>query len=239
MDDFESRLEDELSRFGRTPLAEPVAVADLRRRARRVRVGRAVTGWSPVTAAIALVVGALAIVGHDRAQRDTHLQVSAPELSHRRRRRGRAVVDVRCRRRARPDPATLCWLASPRYRACSVSAACSTRFAPVVGHGDSSRPVVPPRTPILFSYHKDDDVHRRPTVAPAADDEIAVDADFLGALSTVHVGDKVGLEIRRRSRKVRRIVGTFDLPGVDLTGIPMAAMSAAHPAPTGQSIAST
>jgi len=80
MDDFESRLEDELSRFGRTPLAEPVAVSDLHRRARRVRVGRAVTGLVATATAIALVVGGLAIVARDRAPRDTHLRVGAPNF---------------------------------------------------------------------------------------------------------------------------------------------------------------
>jgi hypothetical protein len=227
MDDFESRLEDELSRFGRTPLAEPVAVADLHRRARRVRVGRAVTGLVATATAIALVVGGLAIVGHDRAQRDTHLQVSAPNF---------LVGDVDAvvlsstfdsdGARAPIPPYLLARVAAvPGVQ--SVSGVFDT-FAPVTHEGEPSAPAVPPRSPILFSYHKDEDVHIVDGRAPADDDEIAVDADFL-ARNHVEVGDKVELNIRGVPRKFT-VVGTFDLPGVDLTGIPMAAMSAAHQA---------
>src|SRR5438552_1938306 len=77
----------------------------------------------------------------------------------------------------------------------------------------------PPRTPILFSYHKDDDVHVVDGRAPAAGDEILVDADVLSRYSK-QVGDSIFLQIRNRERAYH-IVGTFDLPGVDLTDIPM------------------
>jgi hypothetical protein len=108
----------------------------------------------------------------------------------------------------------------------SVSGVLDT-FAPVgSGTPDPGAPLVPPRSPILFSYHKDEDVHIVDGRAPAADDEIAVDADFLQR-NHAGVGDKVTLQIRGVPHDFT-IAGTFDLPGVDLTGIPMAAMSAAH-----------
>jgi len=225
MDDFESRLEDELARFGRTPLAEPVAVGELHRRARRVRVGRAVTGLVATATAIAVVVGGIAVVGHDRAQQDGQLQVGAPNF---------LVGDVDAvvlsstfdsdGARAPIPPYLLARVAAvPGVQ--SVSGVLDT-FAPVVQDGEASAPVVPPRSTILFSYHKDDDVHIVDGRAPAADDEVAVDADFLER-NHVSVGDGVNLEIRGAPHAFT-VVGTFDLPGVDLTGIPMAAMSAAH-----------
>src|SRR5947207_10227492 len=155
MDDFDSRLEDELARFGRTPLAEPVAVHDLHRRARRVRVGRAVTGLVATATAIALVVGGLAIVGHD--QRDTHLQVSAPNfvlgdvdavvLSSR--------LDPDGARAPIPPDLVARVAAVPGVQ--SVSGVLDT-FAPVMDAQGAAFPLVPPRTAILFSYHNDDDV---------------------------------------------------------------------------------
>ena len=83
-------------------------------------------------------------------------------------------------------------------------------------------------TPILFSYHKDDEraPRRRPRTGRRR-------------------RDRRRRRLRRAIRRRRRhglalvagqdlefqIVGTFDLPGVDLTGIPLAAMSAAHQSP--------
>jgi len=87
---------------------------------------------------------------------------------------------------------------------------------------------VPPRTAILFSYHKDDDVNIVDGRKPRAADEIAVDADFL-TRNDKTVGDSIDLTVRNESRGYH-IVGTLDLPGVDLTGIPLVAMSAAHQA---------
>ena len=227
MDDFESRLEDELARFGRAPLADPVAVSDLHRRARRIRVGRAVTGLVATATAIAVVAGGLAVVGHDRAQRGTHLQVSAPNfvlgdvdavvLSSR--------LDPDGARAPIPPDLVARVAAVPGVQ--TVSGVLDT-FAPL-SDASVEPPVVPPRTAILFSYHKDDDVHVVDGRAPAADDEITVDADFL-TRNDKRVGDSVALTVRNQSRSYE-IVGTFDLPGVDLTSIPLVAMSAAHQTP--------
>ena len=59
MDELESRLERELSGLGRVPLAEPEPVPRLRRRARRARVGRALTSVVAGGSAVALVAGFL------------------------------------------------------------------------------------------------------------------------------------------------------------------------------------
>ena len=85
---------------------------------------------------------------------------------------------------------------------------------------------MPPRSPILFSYHEGDDVPIASGRAPAAAGEIVVDADVL-TRDNVQVGDDVHLQVRGQDLKFK-IVGTFELPGVDLTGIPLAAMSVAY-----------
>src|SRR5439155_5872523 len=168
----------------------PVAVGDLRRRARRIRVGRAVTGLVATATAIAADAGGLAVVGHERAQRDTHLQVSAPNF---------LLGDVDAvvlssqldadGARSPIAPDLLARVAAvPGVQ--TVSGVLDT-FAPVHRHDVnvvSPPPAVPPRTPILFSYHKDDDVHVVDGRAPAAGDEILVDADVLSRYSK-QVGD--------------------------------------------------
>jgi hypothetical protein len=229
MDDFESRIEDELARFGRTPLAEPVPVGELHRRARRVRVGRAVTGVVATGTAIAVVLGGLAVVGHDRAERDTHLQVSAPNF---------LIGDVDAvvlsssfdADGARsPIPADVAARVAAVPGVQTVSGVLDT-FAPNAEPitDENGQPLTPPRTAILFSYHKDDDVHITAGRAPETDDEIVVDADFLSRNRT-EVGMSVHMKVREEPREYH-VVGQFDLPGVDLTGIPMVAMSAAHQA---------
>ena len=87
-------------------------------------------------------------------------------------------------------------------------------------------PGQPPRTPILFTYHEGDELHVTAGRAPSASDEIIVDADVLSRYK-VGVGSEVSLLVREQTVPFT-IVGTFDLPGVDLTGIPLAAMSAAY-----------
>src|SRR5690348_2848096 len=79
MDDFD-RIEEQLAGFGRTPLAEPVPVENLRRRARRVKVGRALTGAVATVTVVAVVLGAVAATNRDHTARDKHLQVSAPNF---------------------------------------------------------------------------------------------------------------------------------------------------------------
>src|SRR5829696_4995556 len=81
MDELESRLENELSGLSRVPLAEPVPVADLRRRARRVRAGRAASGFVALatTAAIIAAVVSTAGSGSD-AEKTRQVQVAAPSF---------------------------------------------------------------------------------------------------------------------------------------------------------------
>jgi hypothetical protein len=112
----------------------------------------------------------------------------------------------------------------------SVSGVIDT-FAPVVPDNPDEyvEPTIPPRTPVLFSYHQDDQLHIVSGRVPAADDEIVVDADFV-TRTGADVGDEVRLQVQNEARKLH-VVGTFDLPGVDLKGIPLAAMSAGHQSP--------
>ena len=65
--------------------------------------------------------------------------------------------------------------------------------------------------------------------APQAADEIVADADFLSR-EHVGVGDSVSLMLRGQILPLH-IVGAFDLPGLDLNGVPLAAMSAAYQSP--------
>src|SRR5204863_7557029 len=66
---------------------------------------------------------------------------------------------------------------------------------------------------------------------PQAPDEIVVDPDFV-ARNQATVGETVPFQINAQGQDLElRVVGTFDLPGVDLSGIPLAAMSAEHQAP--------
>jgi len=228
MDDFESRLEHELSGLGRVPLAEPVAVADLRRRARRVRVGRAATGLVAAATAVALI-GAIVVTAGSDSKNSKQLRVSAP---------GFVLGDVDAvvlsskfdpdSARASLPPDLAAKVAHvPGVR--SVSGVLDTFAAVPQSTSPPSGSGVPPRTTIFFSYHKDDDVSIVDGRAPAADHEIAVDADFL-ARNHKAVGDQVSLLVRAQLLEFT-IVGTFTLPGVNLTGIPLAALSAAHQAP--------
>jgi hypothetical protein len=231
MDELESRLEQELSNLGRVPLAEPEPVANLRRRARRVRVARTITGFTAVAAAAIVVAAVVVTVGKSSPTSPRHqkLQVSAP---------GFVLGDIDAvvlsssfdedGARMSISPAVTAAVAKVPGVA-SVSGVIDT-FAPVVVNPDAnglvSMPQVPPRSPILFSYHKDDEVHVLTGRTPTADDEIVVDADFLARTHT-EVGKTISLMVKGHGFDLH-IVGTFDLPGVDLTGIPLAAMSAAH-----------
>src|SRR5262249_47927329 len=79
MDDLESRLDQQLSALGRTPLADPVPVAELRSRARHVRVRRALTSVVAVAAAVAVTVGTVAIAAN-RSPSAQRVQVAAPSF---------------------------------------------------------------------------------------------------------------------------------------------------------------
>jgi hypothetical protein len=81
----------------------------------------------------------------------------------------------------------------------------------------------------LFSYHRDDQLHLVTGRLPQAPDEIAVDADFV-TRAGADVSSDVTLQVQDQPRRLH-VVGTFDLPGVDLAGIPLAAMSAGHQLP--------
>src|SRR5580765_5375144 len=79
MDELESRLEGELSGLGRVPLAEPAPITELRRRARRVRAGRAITGVVPVATTVAVIAAVIATAGSgSNVVKSRKLQVSAP-----------------------------------------------------------------------------------------------------------------------------------------------------------------
>ena len=81
MDELESRLENELSGLGRTPLAEPVPGEELRRRGRRLRAGRTLTGFVAVAAAAALIAAVVNTAGTDRdAAHSSRVQVAAPSF---------------------------------------------------------------------------------------------------------------------------------------------------------------
>jgi len=224
MDDFELRLDDELSSLGRTPLAEPEPLDALRRRARRVQAGRTAKAVTAVAMSIALV-GAVVVARSSSGSGPKQVSVYAP---------GFVLGDVDAvvlsstfdadGARAPISSALAARVAAvPGVR--SVSGVLDT-FAPLTDNADIHLGLVPPRTAILFSFHRDDDVSIVDGRAPQADDEIVVDADFL-ARKGKQVGDSIELDVRGMARDLH-IVGTFELPGVDLAGIPMAAMSAAY-----------
>src|SRR4051794_26471282 len=227
MDDLESRLDHELSGLGRTPLAEPVPIAELRHRARRVRAARALTGVTAVAMSVALVVGAVLVVG-GRGNHEQTVRVGAPNfllgdtdavvLS--------STFDTDGARS--PLPTGLVATVSQVPGVESVSGVIDT-FAPVTestpSDGSEAEHRTPPRTAILFSFHKDDDVDVTRGRAPAGGGELVVDADF-AARNGKDVGDKVSLHVRGETIDMK-IVGVFELPGVDLSGVPLVAMPAA------------
>ena len=75
-------------------------------------------------------------------------------------------------------------------------------------------PGVPPRTPILFTYHEGDSLELTDGRSPAASDEIIVDTDML-TRAGVALGDSITLRVRNTNTQFK-IVGTFALPGVTL-----------------------
>ena len=237
MDDLESRLEHQLSGLGRVPLAEPEPVADLRRRARRVRVGRARHRRRR---------------GRDRGRRRRCRGRRAPAAARRRRRQKVQVAapdfvlgdidavvlsssfDADGARN--PLPA----IARGDRRARSRRAERERRrrhvrpgASPADNSGPSSapRPAMPPRTPILFSYHQGDEVHlvSRPRCPARPTRSSSTPTSSLAI--TTRVGDTVSFAVRgpatRRSRSSAR--STF--PASTSPGIPLAAMSAAHQPP--------
>jgi hypothetical protein len=230
MDDLESRLDHQLSGLGRVPLAEPVPVEDLRRRARHIRVARVLTSAIAVVTAV-VVIGALVVVAHNdsTSPHSQNVRIAAPDfvlgdidavvLS--------SGLDADGARR--PLPTSLAAVVAHVPGVQNVSGVVDT-FAPVVPEGapDSSFTAtgVPPRSPILFSYHEGDDLPIVAGRAPAAAGEIVVDADML-TREHAGIGDDVRLQVRGQNLTFT-IVGTFELPGVDLTGIPLAAMSVAY-----------
>jgi hypothetical protein len=231
MDELESRLEHELSGLGRVPLAEPVPVTELRRRARRVRAGRALTGFVAVATTAAVVAAVISMAGSGSdSPHPRNVQVAAPSF---------VLGDIDAvvlsssfdedGARSLLSPSVLSAVSKvPGVQ--SVSGVIDT-FAPVVPDNPEEyvEPKVPPRTPVLFSYHQDDQLHIVSGRAPAAADEIVVDADFVTRTSA-DVNDEVRLQVQNEARRLH-VVGTFDLPGVDLKGIRLAAMAAGHQSP--------
>lgn len=231
MDEFESRLENELSGLGRVPLAEPAPVTELRRRARRVRAGRTLTGFVAVATTAVVIAAVVTTAGDDRnAGHSRQVRVAAPSfvlgdidavvLS--------SSFDEDGARNLIPPSVQSAVAKVPGVE--SVSGVIDT-FARVVNDDPNgySEPRIPPRTPVLFSYHRDDQLHVVSGRLPEAPNEIAVDADFLER-TAVDVTEKVTLQVQNQPMELH-VVGTFDLPGVDLTGIPLAAMSAGHQLP--------
>jgi hypothetical protein len=229
MDDIESRLDHELSRLGRTPLAEPEPIDQLRSRARRGRATRALTGIVAVAAAVAVIVGAVAVVA-DRSPSNPQVHVAAPSF---------VLGDIDAvvlsstfdQDGARnPLPASLAKVVAGVPGVQRVSGVVDT-FAPLVGSFGLVRPArsAPPRTPILFSYHQPDEIQLTGGRLPSEADEIVVDADFV-TRNQLNEGDTATLTIRGASRPMR-IVGTFTVPGTDLTGVPLVAMGAQFQAP--------
>ena len=228
MDDFESRLDHELSALGRTPLAEPVPVDELRSRARRSRATHALGVVVAVVTAIALVVGVVAVAAH-RSPDSRHVQVAAPSfvlgdidavvLS--------STFDADGARNPLPADLTAVVARVPGVE--RVSGVVDT-FAPLAGSFAIVRPAQaePPRTPILFSYHQPDEISLTGGRLPNAVDEIVGDADFL-ARNKLALGDETLLQVRGVARRMQ-VVGSFTLPGVNLDGIPLAAMAAQYQA---------
>ena len=233
MDDLESRLEHQLSGLGRVPLAEPVPVDDLRRRARHVRVSRALTSVVATTTAIVVIA---AVVIATRRSSETHaqkVQVAAPDF---------VLGDIDAVVLAssldadgarNPVPVSLAATVARVPGVQIVSGVVDTFASRMTKEGGGTYPYtvsgVPPRTPILFTYHEGEDVALTAGRAPEAQNEIIVDADVLSR-DQVKIGDTVDFGIRGIDVSFK-IVGTFDLPGIDLTGIPLAALSAAHQPP--------
>jgi hypothetical protein len=229
MDDLESRLDHELSALGRTPLAEPVPVEELRSRARRNRATRALGGVVAVATAIAVMVGAVAVATH-RSPSAQHVQVTAPSF---------VLGDIDAvvlsstfdQDGARnPLPAQLAETVAHVPGVQRVSGVVDT-FAPLVTPPFTQ--VVPrtepPRTPIVFSYHQPDEIEITGGRVPRAANEIVVDADFV-TRNHLNEGDTAQVQIRGVTYPML-IVGTFAVPGVDLQGIPVVAMAAQFQAP--------
>jgi hypothetical protein len=232
MDELEFRLEHELSSFSRVPLAEPVPVGELRRRARRVRAGRALTGVVAVATQAAVIAAVVTNLGSGTdAVHPRNLQVAAPSFVL-------GDIDAVVLSSGFDEDGARSLLPPSVERAVadvpgvqSVSGVIDT-FAPVVDDdpgSEYSAPTTPPRTPVLFSYHQDDQLHLVSGRLPVAPDEIAVDADFVSRTGT-DVNEQVTLRVQDKPLRLH-VVGTFDLPGVDLAGIPLAAMSAGHQLP--------
>jgi hypothetical protein len=232
MDDLESRLDHQLSGLSRVPLADPEPVTDLRRRARHIRVARVLTSVVAVAAAV-VVTGAVVVVAKNGSSTTDGrtVQIAAPDfvlgdidavvLS--------SGLDADGARK--PLPANLAATVARIPGVQTVSGVVDT-FAPVIDKNGNGSSVgnnfgAPPRSPILFSYHEGDHL---PLVAgrlPAAAGEIVVDADVL-TRSHLKIGDDVLVQVRSSGNIGFKIVGTFQLPGVDLTGVPLAAMSVAY-----------
>jgi hypothetical protein len=227
MDDVESRIEHELSGLGRTQLAEPESVEQLRSRARRGRTTRVLGGVVAVAALVAAVVGLIALASN-RELSEPHVQVAAPSfvlgdidtvvLS--------STFDEDGARN--PLPASLTDAVARVPGVERVSGVVNT-FTPIATESYGGPRAEPPRTPILFSYHQPDEIQLTGGRLPQAADEIVVDEDFLTRYHR-KVGDGVWLDVRGR-QTVFGIVGTFTLPGVDLQGIPLAAMAARFQSP--------
>jgi hypothetical protein len=80
MDELESRLEHQLSGLGRVPLADPVPVDDLRRRARHVRVGRALTSVVATMTAVVVITAFVVAARQDRPPTSRTSCVAAPDF---------------------------------------------------------------------------------------------------------------------------------------------------------------
>jgi hypothetical protein len=227
MDDFESRLEHELSGLGRTPLSEPETIEQLRSRARRGRTTRALGGLVAVAAVVAVVVGAITFASN-REPTDQHVQVAAPNF---------VLGDIDTvvlssnfdEDGARnPLPANIARVVARVPGVERVSGVVAT-FTPLTNDPIVGPRTEPPRTPILFSYHQADEIQLTGGRLPAAANEIVVDADFLSR-NKVAIGDGAPLLVRGATTEMV-IVGTFTIPDVDLDGIPLAAMAARFQSP--------
>jgi len=239
MDELESRLDHELAGLGRVPLAEPEPVDRLRRRARRVRVGRAVTSIVGAGVAVAVIAaGVVATRGGSSSPAPRKVRVAAPSF---------VLGDI--------DAVVLSSTFDPDGARESFSPAVAATVARVPGVQSVSGVVdtfaalskdglgyntgsmrlaqaAPPRTPILFSFHEPDEVDLLGGRLPTAPDEVVVDPDLLSRYQLA-LGDTVSFQTGGLAGQglPLHIVGTFDLPGVDLTGIPLAAIPAAHQSP--------
>ncbi len=117
------------------------------------------------------------------------------------------------------------------------------RFAPISAGGElqpfSPSTSGPPRTPVLFSYHEGSEVSLVSGALPTRADQLLIDRDLADRIH-VSVGDQVTLDLEPSAtgaapgesghRGVPRTVsGVFDLPGMDTTGVPLAAVPATQP----------